>query len=498
MYAELITVRGNIEAKTVQLPAQRQIVVGRGEDVDLQVLDKSLSRKHCTLEPHDDTYLIRDAESRHGTWVNGERIDVVVLKNGDHIEIGSVEFEFQLREGAGKTGFIDLTGHLTQELEERLSLDRSELMLPSLDLSTQELQRAKTDLATIYKIGNVINAEDSQGRLYERILDAIFEVVHSDRALLLLTPEAGGEMELVSQRLHKDASEQHETPFSRSIAQECVKQGVAILRANAMEDAQFGGFQSVMEQNIHSVVCVPVESAKRILGVIYTDSLDTDKAFSKHDLELVAAVGRQAGIAIERSRLFAQVRRMLYSTVRALVASIEAKDEYTRGHSERVTAYSLQLARGLKVSEDDMATLELAGLLHDVGKIGVDDRILRKPGKLSDEEFEVIRQHPAVGSDIVREVEEANVLAAIVRHHHERWDGSGYPDGLKEKDNEPLSRIVAVADAYDAMTSARPYRQPMAIHKVVEQLRTGSGEQFDPDVVAAFFHEYEHGGLRPS
>ena len=171
----------------------------------------------------------------------------------------------------------------------------------------------------------------------------------------------------------------------------------------------------------------------------------------------------------------------------ALVSAVDNKDRYTRKHSEDVLKYSLQIAQELGLDEGTLFQVKVAALLHDVGKIGVPDDILRKPGKLTDEEFAAIKQHPVMGAIMVNAVPGFEDTLDAVRFHHERWDGKGYPSGLSGDDIPLLGRLMAVADAYSAMTTDRPYRKAMGTDRADEILRGGAGTQWDPVCVEAFF-----------
>ncbi len=219
--------------------------------------------------------------------------------------------------------------------------------------------------------------------------------------------------------------------------------------------------------------------------------MSQSEAFSRHDLELVLAVARQAGVAIQRAQLSDRFRQLLRGTVRALVAAIEAKDEYTKGHSERVTACALRVGAAMGLNETQLRALELAGFLHDVGKIGIPENILRKAGPLTEHEFAIVKEHARTGGNIILNIEGAEELAEIVEHHHERWDGKGYPDGLQGEEASLLSRILVVADAYDAMSSQRPYRDRLARDAVMRAMKNGAGTQFDPAVVDLFLQVME-------
>ena len=180
--------------------------------------------------------------------------------------------------------------------------------------------------------------------------------------------------------------------------------------------------------------------------------------------------------------------------VESLAVSLDEKDKYTHGHSRRVTDFSLQLAKHITDQKVDFELLRLCGVLHDIGKIGVPDKVLGKPGKLSAEEFAIIKKHPGQGAQILRPmVSDGRVaeISNIIKHHHERYDGKGYPDNLKGEEIPYLSRIIAIADSYDAMTSDRPYRTGMDDASAIEEIRKSSGSQFDPKLVEKFLEFIE-------
>ena len=183
---------------------------------------------------------------------------------------------------------------------------------------------------------------------------------------------------------------------------------------------------------------------------------------------------------------YMMMRQVYSGTVRALAAALEAKDEYTRGHSDRVARYAMAIAREMRLSENDMERIEYAAVLHDIGKIGVGDDLLVKIGDLTEEEFNRIKAHPVVGSNILREVEFLREVSRYICSHHERFNGGGYPVGLQGREIPLAARIIAVADAYDAMTSERPYREAFPPKEAAKRIVASAGKQFDPDVVKAF------------
>ena len=200
--------------------------------------------------------------------------------------------------------------------------------------------------------------------------------------------------------------------------------------------------------------------------------------------------------AIEQLRKAAHENHLLFiNSVRMLAAAIDAKDPYTRGHSERVARYSIGIGKNLGLSESDMRNLRISALLHDVGKIGIDDRILRKPGALSEDEFEVMKGHPVKGAAIMSGVAQLIDIIPGMKYHHEKWGGGGYPDGLTAEEIPMQARIVAIADTFDAMTTNRPYQKAMELNYVVEKIKSFAGTRFDPRVVDAFATAVKRGDI---
>ncbi|HSY51997.1 MAG TPA: HD domain-containing phosphohydrolase [Thermoanaerobaculia bacterium] len=200
--------------------------------------------------------------------------------------------------------------------------------------------------------------------------------------------------------------------------------------------------------------------------------------------------------AIEQLRKAAHENHLLFiNSVRMLAAAIDAKDPYTRGHSERVARYSIGIGKNLGLGEQEMRNLRISALLHDVGKIGIDDRILRKPGALSEDEFEVMKGHPSKGAAIMSGVAQLIDIIPGMKYHHEKWGGGGYPDGLTAEEIPMQARIVAIADTFDAMTTNRPYQKAMELNYVVEKIKSFAGTRFDPRVVDAFANAVKRGDI---
>jgi len=223
----------------------------------------------------------------------------------------------------------------------------------------------------------------------------------------------------------------------------------------------------------------------RVLGYITLSSL-TPRTPSAEEITAYRLLAERAAAALENARLYEDVRGLSTATIRSLATAIDARDPYTRGHSEEVTRLAVQAARELGWSGADLEMLEFAALLHDVGKIAVPDAILHKAGPLTPDEWDIIRLHPYHSAQIIKPVEALRRIVAWVYHHQEKWDGTGYPDGLKGEAIPVGARIIAVVDAFNAMTTNRPYRRAMTRAQALEELRQCAGKQFDPQIVQVF------------
>jgi len=234
-----------------------------------------------------------------------------------------------------------------------------------------------------------------------------------------------------------------------------------------------------------SLVCAPLSIDRKTLGVIEVLNKCEGKVFDEQDMEAVVAVANTTAMAIENTRLQQTLMEAYKSTIMALAAAIDAKDPSTRGHSQRVMEYSSKAGLALSFSSDEVQTLEYAGILHDVGKMTIDSSILSKTGPLTPEEWEIIRAHPVTGAELLREIPFLEKAAEFVLSHHEKHDGTGYPNGLKGDAIPMGARLIAVADAFDTMTTDRAYRSALPIDIAVKELNDCSGSQFCPMAVKA-------------
>ena len=230
---------------------------------------------------------------------------------------------------------------------------------------------------------------------------------------------------------------------------------------------------------------MPIARGPIRLGQLIAIRRADDSEFGTIEIDLLRSVLMVFALHLMNKRQFNEMQSMLEGMVRSLASALDAKDAYTHGHSSRVADLAVQLAMHLGMSDRSAEALQLAGILHDIGKIGIDDSVLKKPGQLTSEEFDQIKRHPVLGYEILKDIRPFRHILPAVRHHHESWDGGGYPDGLAGEDIPRDAQILAVADAFDAMISDRPYRRGMPLAKVREIFMKGRGQQWAADVVDA-------------
>lgn len=237
-----------------------------------------------------------------------------------------------------------------------------------------------------------------------------------------------------------------------------------------------------------SAIGVPLKMKGQIIGALFFENKLDGASFTDDELELLTTLANQAMGAIENAWLYEKVKHNYFSTIQSLVNALEANDKYTKGHSERVRYLSTELGRYIGLDYKELEVLEHAAILHDIGKIGIDSMVLNKEGKLTLNEYGLVKAHPLIGNEILGPIDTLAGVRTTIIQHHERYDGGGYPYGIPGEDISLKARILAVIDTFDAMLTDRPYRKSFALPKVKDELRYGSGSQFDPYVVSAFMN----------
>ncbi len=247
----------------------------------------------------------------------------------------------------------------------------------------------------------------------------------------------------------------------------------------------------------NTIIGIPLKIRSEIFGILFAIIKNGPYVFSEKDIYFLNFLAEKASSIVENLALYENIYSNLFATLYAFVEAIEVRDPYTKQHSAMVSNYAMSIAKAYGCSQEEIDKLYVAGNLHDIGKIGIPDNILLKPGRLTEEEYEVIKKHPLTGSNIIGHLGMWTDEQGIIRHHHERYDGKGYPDGLKGKEIPFLSRVLSVADVFDALTTDRAYRQKMSDDVAVKIIKEGDGSQFDPEIVAVFVDLYNKGKLKP-
>lgn len=342
-------------------------------------------------------------------------------------------------------------------------------------------------LRALMDLSALVNSSLSGHEIRERSVEAAAGLLDCERGSLLLRDAETGELCFeVALGEGGDLLKEVRLACGEGIAGWVAEHGEGVIVEDVHNDSRFyTSADGVSGFVTHDMVCVPVWSKGRVIGVLQAMNRRHGR-FEQEDMDLLTALGHQVAVAIENATLYEELKETFFETAAALAETIEKRDPYTGGHTRRVMEYCEAISTEMGLGAEEIEQLKLAAILHDIGKVAISDEILRKPTGLTEDEFEVMKGHAAVSADILGHVRSLAKLIAPVRGHHERPDGSGYPDGLAGDELPVSARIIAVADSFDAMTTDRPYRKGMEVDIAASELRKNAGHQFDADVVDAF------------
>jgi putative nucleotidyltransferase with HDIG domain len=372
-----------------------------------------------------------------------------------------------------------------------------------IEIVGTELAQAYEELVLLHKLSSNMRISESDVNYLQMACDSLTEIVLAEGIAILLKKNINGREQLV--------------PVAGSGLIDMNKQMVAVLYDRLVTELSNGKealldsnvdspFKYRWRDNVRDIIAVPLYGKgkangrftqmpgndKCVMGLMVAINKIDKPDFDSTDVKLFNCVANDCAVFIENGKLFADLKGLFIGSLRALINSIDAKDPYTRGHSERVAFISRwiaeRLAESQQLTEEDIHKVYLAGLLHDIGKMGIDESVLRKYGKLSEDEFAQMKTHPSVGAGILGEIEQMRDIVSGILQHHERCDGSGYPNGLHGEEISLMGKIIGLADSFDAMTSKRTYREAMSVGQAMAEIEENLGTQFDETVGYAFLN----------
>ena len=375
----------------------------------------------------------------------------------------------------------------------RVSQEKSQV-LHRLNRAVTHRNIQTTQIMTLLNASAMINSSLRSYEINRKTIESAMLLVDAEAASLLFVDETTGKLyfDVALGEKGDDIRTMH-IPMGEGIAGWVACHREPLIINDPQKDSRFKGDMDKKVRFVtRNLICLPVITKGKLLGVLEVIN-KRHRDFDRTDMDLLSALSNQIAVAIDNSKLYEEIKTTLYSIMYSLAETIEKRDPYTGGHARRVRDYSLQTGQELGLSDQALSELEIAAILHDIGKIGVDDDILRKKDKLTDVEYAAMKQHPVIGEEILRHVPGMKSIIPGVRHHHERYDGKGYPDGLQGEEIDMLARIISVTDTFDAMTSDRSYRERLDTTFAMDELRKNAGTQFDPVIVETFIRCCDQG-----
>lgn len=379
-------------------------------------------------------------------------------------------------------------GQILKEKNEELNQNKKKLeefsnkLEEKVRFRTLELKKSKDQLSVLYQISRTISSTLKLDDVLQTILDFSIKISGAGRGSIMLLDK---KKRIFYIKIPYDKSEKNIDKITFAENENTigwvVKNKKFLYIKNLENDKHFSKIKIIRRQ-IKQLLIIPTIVEDKVIGVINLENT----SLNPDTIDLLRSFSEGAAVAINNARLYQKIKDSYFEIAKALAQAIEAKDPYTHGHSARVVEYAVSIAQKLDLPEEEKELLKYAAMLHDIGKIGVKGIVLNNPNSLTGEEYVEIKKHPLVGEGIIQPIELLQPIRPLIRHHHEWYNGKGYPDGLSGE-NIPLgARILAVADTYDAMKSDRPYRKALTEETAIRELKRGSGTQFEPKLVEVF------------
>jgi HD-GYP domain-containing protein (c-di-GMP phosphodiesterase class II) len=485
--------------------SSRSLRIGRQTNLDVVLRDGSVERLHAEVKHTGMRWVVRDLAHSplYPTLVNNEQVNgkEQTLSASDIVQVGRLQLRVTELVSEAVPALAPTSSHgavpdpaagqkiLTSGMHMLVKAQTRQSWDNALETVTRESSPLAAQPQAMLALVRANHHLTHLGCLEELLLSILSDTVKAmgaQRGSILLADPITGELTLKATLAPNLGPQGAKRPFSRTLVNRCFEIGESILCDDVEADEGLLLSRSVKHGAMASVICALLRTPSKRVGILHLDRGVMEDPFTKNDLYCADAIAASVAVGIETAQMVEQQREQFIQTVTTLARAVEARDQYSGAHTQRVTDFSLLLADELKLSANDKYQIRIGTPLHDIGKIGIDDAILRKPGKLTDGEFEAMKTHTTHGATLLDSMFHLAPMISIVRHHHERWDGTGYPDGLA-KDQIPLiARIVSIADAFAAMTSDRPYRHAMPAERAFLELVGKAGTHFDPNCVYAF------------
>ena len=389
---------------------------------------------------------------------------------------------------------LDIVSHVVRRsITKRRLQDENDKLYGELKANNSKLEESVKRLSSLNNTSKALHSFLELDDLLKSFVEIVANELEADRVSLMLLDKETNELLIeAAVGLDEQLVRSVRINVGDGIAGTVVKKGQSILVKDIESDPRIEKSNNDEKYNTGSFISapillsVPITYQQKTFGVINVNDKRTGGVFTDDDLNFVSNLASQAAVAIMNVQVMEDLKNTHFEAITALAEALEAKDSVTRNHSDRMLRFAIQIAGRLGLNENQKEGLRYLAVLHDIGKIGIPEHILLKPGTLTDEEYSVMKQHPVIGAQLVQKVSFLSEIAPLIHAHHEQYDGNGYPQGLSGSDIPIESRIVSVLDAFDAMTSDRPYRQSIGIGRAIQELKDFAGSQFDPCVVEEF------------
>ena len=485
----LISPPGNKDVK-FQLAPPGPISIGRETSCGIVLADRAVSRQHATLSwtapttQEPGSWRLEDLGSAGGTFVNGMRLSpskTLPLQHGDQIQIALWNFNVIDQQSSINSARTIVMSGAEEQQQEGTKIERVTISAPATF--------AQNQLVLLLESSDAIHKAKDESSVYEALVNAVSKSTRFENVAFVRSTGQGEAVDVLAQ-VGNIQDPSGKTRMSRTMLRQA-REGPVVAKANATG----GGIaMSLQGMDVRRAICIPVEFAGTLFGFLYLDdSQQRDDAMLTETASVAGVVARTAAqslgnqqhVLMER-RLEKDKKDMFEGLINSLILTIDAKDPYTRGHSERVSTYAKMLAEAANLGPEIIEQASLCGKVHDIGKINVPGDILRKPARLTDEEFAQITVHPEVSYKILYPIPQMRDVLPGVLEHHEKWDGSGYPNKLVGEKISVLGRIICIADCFDAMTTTRSYRPAREVGEVLVEIEKCLGKHFDPELGKIF------------